>query len=673
MVIEMEKRKWLWKRKPSDKSPGETESSGSLSSYSERYSDEQQDALKEFPDLDKQSPEVTSKSATNDDESKESLRCLTEKLSAALVNVSAKEDLVKQHAKVAEEAIAGWEKAESEVAVLKQQLDAAVQQNLTLEVRVSHLDGALKECVRQLRQARDEQEKIIQDAMAEKTEWASEKTALEKQLLKLQTQVEAGKAETPTSTDPDILVRLKCLEKENAALKIVLRSCSEVLEIRTIERDLSTQAAETASKQQLESIKKVTKLEAECRKLQAMTRKSSPFNDQHSSAVSSFYVDSVTDSQSDSGERLNTVDNDALKMSKLETREYEPSCSNSWASALIAELDQFKNEKAMPKTLAACSIEIDMMDDFLEMEQLAALSETANKTPSVTSDAVPHDSPNVENPLAAEYDSISQRVAELEQKLEKIVAEKSELENALSDSQDVLKASSLQLKETQTKLAELQKELDVVNESKELLEFQLYGMEVEARTMSVNIDSLKTEVEREKSLSSDMEAKCRELENELRKRAQEVELQQTSGSNGELKIKQQEDLAVAADKLAECQKTIASLGKQLQSLATLEDFLIDTANLPGGGSVVAKAGGELWKLHVNETFTPKRDSDPTKVEEENVSHSTNGNEGESPASSSSSSTSSATQANTTKSKNGFGKLFSRSRSGAPTLKVNEDK
>lgn len=66
-----------------------------------------QDALKEFPDHDKQSPEVTSKAASIDDESKESLRCLTEKLSAALVNVSAKEDLVKQHAKVAEEAIAG--------------------------------------------------------------------------------------------------------------------------------------------------------------------------------------------------------------------------------------------------------------------------------------------------------------------------------------------------------------------------------------------------------------------------------------------------------------------------------------------------------------------------------------------------------------------------------------
>ncbi|XP_009774512.1 filament-like plant protein isoform X1 [Nicotiana tabacum] len=667
----MEKRKWLWKRKPSDKSPGETESSGSLSSHSERYSDEQleQDALKEFSDHDKQSPEITSKAATIDDEAKESLRSLTEKLSAALVNVSAKEDLVKQHAKVAEEAIAGWEKAESEVAVVKQQLDAAVQQNLSLEVRVSHLDGALKECVRQLRQARDEQEKRIQEAVVEKNEWESEKAALENQLLKLQSQVETCKAETPTSTDPDILVRLDCLEKENTALKIELHSCSEELEIRTIERDLSTQAAESASKQHLESIKKVTKLEAECRKLQATARKASPFSDQRSSAVSSYYVESVTDSQSDSGERLNTVDNDGLKMTKLETNEYEPSCSNSWASALIAELDQFKNEKATHKTLAACSIEIDMMDDFLEMERLAALSETANKTPSITSDAVPHDSPNVENPLAAEYDSISQRVAELEQKLEKIEAEKAELENALSECQDALKVSSVHLKESQTRLEELQKELDAVNESKELLEFQLFGMEVEARTMSANIGSLKTEIEREQSLSSDMEAKCRELENELQKKDQKVELQQTFGSNGEVKIKQ-EDLAVAADKLAECQKTIASLGKQLQSLATLEDFLIDTANLPGGESVVAKAGGELWKLHVNETFTPKCGSDPSKVEEENASHSMNGNEGESSASSS---TSSATQATTAKSKNGFGKLFSRSKSGLPTLKVNDDK
>lgn len=39
---------------------------------------------------------------------------------------------------------------------------------------------------------------------------------------------------------------------------------------------------------------------------------------------------------------------------------------------------------------------------------------------------------------------------------------------------------------------------------------------------------------------------------------------------------QDQELAVAASKFAECQMTIASLGRQLKSLATLEDFLIES-------------------------------------------------------------------------------------------------
>ncbi|KAM3308716.1 filament-like plant protein [Capsicum chacoense] len=655
----MDKRNWLWKKRPSEKSIGETESSGSLSSHSERHSDEQ-DPLKETPENDNQSPEVTSKAATIDNEVKESPKKLIEKLSAALVNVSAKEDLVKQHAKVAEEAVAGWEKAENEVTVLKQQLEVAVQQNLTLDVRVNHLNGALKECVRQLRQARDEQDQRIQNAVVEKEkEWESERAALANQLYELRTQAEASRTGSPVSTDLNVLLRLEYLEKERTALKLDLSSLKEELQIRTIERDLSNQAAETASKQQLESIKKVAKLEAECRRLQALARKSSLLSDQRSSAVSSLCVESITNSQCSSGKRLRTVDTDSHMMSKRETSERQQSCSDSWASALIAELDQFKHENGMPKTLAALSLEIDMMDDFLEMERFAAISETANKASSLTSDAIADDSSSEENLMAAERETISQRVAELEQKLEKIEAEKAELENAVSESQDALMVSDLQLKEAQLKLEKLQKELNEVNESKELLEFQLFGMEVESRTKSANIHSLKTEVERERSLSSDMEIKCQELENELRRKSKEFEPQQTSSSNSESKIKQ-EDLAVAADKLAECQKTIASLGKQLQSLATLEDFLIDTASLPGfsgGGSVVTGASGEECKLHVTETFSPKRNSDTAKIE--NYSHSMNGNEGES----SSSSSSSSTQVTTSKSRNGFGKLFFRSKSG----------
>ena len=54
-----------------------------------------------------QSPEVTSKSVLTDEDHSDNVRTLTEKLSAALLNISAKEELVKQHAKVAEEAVSG--------------------------------------------------------------------------------------------------------------------------------------------------------------------------------------------------------------------------------------------------------------------------------------------------------------------------------------------------------------------------------------------------------------------------------------------------------------------------------------------------------------------------------------------------------------------------------------
>lgn len=69
-----------------------------------------QEASKASPSHDSHSPEVTSRAGMAENDVNEVVRGLAEKLSAALVNVSAKEDLVKQHAKVAEEAVAGTNK-----------------------------------------------------------------------------------------------------------------------------------------------------------------------------------------------------------------------------------------------------------------------------------------------------------------------------------------------------------------------------------------------------------------------------------------------------------------------------------------------------------------------------------------------------------------------------------
>lgn len=632
----MEKRTWLWKRKSSERSPGESDSSGSFSLYSERSSDEQ-DALRESPSAGTQSPEVTSKSTlVVHDEVKETVKNLTEKLSAALVNISAKEDLVQQHAKVAEEAVAGWEKAENEVDALKQQLEVAMQQNMSLDVRVSHLDAALKECVRQLRQAKEEQEQRIADTLIKKdAEYDFAKAELDKKILDLQAQIEAARAENDASIDTRTLLVLEAMEKENSSLKNELLSRCRDLETMLIERDLSTQAAETASKLQLDSIKKAAKLEAECRKLQAAARRS------YKSIVdSSFYTEFAIDSQSDGGERLNALNIDAHKRSDVEKNGHELICSDSWASVLISELDNFKNEKFTSTSFAVtCGTEIDMMDDFLEMECLAALDDAKINTPSAESEAVSGESISADTPVNPDFETLIKRV-------EKLEVEKLELERALDESGASLNASKGRLEELEIMVEKLQKELTAVNEAKELLEFQLVGMEAEARTTSSYVDSLKAENEKERSESAELKVKCPDIENELSRTIKESELKQSTITNHELALKK-EDLTVAAEKLAECQKTIASLGRQLKSLATLEDFLMDTSNIPG--------------LSSNGTNMPKCDSNPSRISMDFIVHFENGKSEESPVYSCSS-TSSANHPTSIKSRNGFGKFFSRSKS-----------
>ncbi|KAG9443982.1 hypothetical protein H6P81_015322 [Aristolochia fimbriata] len=728
----MDRRSWLWRRKSSEKSPGETESSGSVSSLSERFSDEQE-ALRASPNH-AQSPEVSSNPSGGEaididknsheklSDSKKPLieklaadgdKTLTDKLSAALLNIRAKEDLVKQHAKVAEEAVTGWEKAEKEAAILKLQLEATVQKNNALEDRIGHLDGALKECVRQLRHAREEQEQKIHEAVAKKVqEFESLRVDLEKQLSGLQTQLDAAKAEASSSSlDLDFMSRLEEVEKENSALKLELLVQSEELKIKTLERDLSTQAAEAASKQHLESIKKVTKLEAECQRLRFLGRKASASgNDQKQ--VSSANVESLTDSQSDGGDRLNQLEADVRKLGSLELNEGEPSCSDSWASALIAELDQFRSDKTSSKNLTASSAEFGLMDDFLEMERLVALPE-AEEGNREEGNTTKQPSSRSSSPSRSELEAVVQRAAELEGKLQRLEEEKAGLERSLDETHDQLEKSRTQLIEAEEKIVELQRELEIVkdlkqasekevenaNTNRKMVQLQLEAADAEAQVLRAKVDSLEMDVdqertlsaaikvnyekleaelehekalseeikikcqnlekdiEQEKSLSAEIKVKCQNLEKEI-SRKREMETRLAATSNGELKLKQEKELAVAAGKLSECQKTIASLGRQLKSLATLEDFLLDPEmpelkglSLPQR-AVETKASHSGNESYLSKIGTPKLVGVPSNPQ--------NGKD-DSPPSSSSSSSSSGNHG-VEKARNGIGKLFSRSRS-----------
>jgi hypothetical protein len=74
--------------------------------------------------------------------------------------------------------ISGWEKAELEAMALKQQLDTALHQKLAMEDRAAHLDGALKECMKQLRHVREEHEQLMHDTLVKKT-WEYDKLRVE--------------------------------------------------------------------------------------------------------------------------------------------------------------------------------------------------------------------------------------------------------------------------------------------------------------------------------------------------------------------------------------------------------------------------------------------------------------------------------------------------------------
>ena len=115
---------------------------------------------------------------------------------------------------------------------------------------------------------------------------------------------------------------------------------------------------------------------------------------------------------------------------------------------------------------------------------------------------------------------------------------------------------------------------------------------------------------------------------------------------------------MAASKFAECQKTIASLGQHLKSLATLEDFLTDSENpleLSSEGIQGPKYGREPLKSQFSNLNLPKRDFESMKIVSDGSSLSKNGGESESSLSLNPSITSEKTR-------NGFGKLFPRSKS-----------
>ncbi|CAN4079689.1 unnamed protein product [Withania somnifera] len=404
------------------------------------------------------------------------LKIVNDKLSSSLVECRAKDDFAQKQMKIAQEAIAGWEKTETEARLLKQELEKALQQSIAGEERLVNLDAALKECMQQLCFIRDEQENRIQDAVSEASkEFEKTRTVLEiklanagqnlsrlgsentqlsmalvaKERATVHLKGQIARAEADVS---ELKTRLEFVEKDNASLQYEVRVLEKELEIRNEEREFNCRTADVAHKQHLESVKKIAKLDSECQRLRILVRKRLPgpaalakmknevemlgkdhvkmrrrkSNPSLNGSVNltselapdtpnrniNFLSEQLCIMEEENKNLKEALNNRAseLKLNRMtngqttaEPEKYLPSsqelsvtslsdmgsddiggCSESWASALLSELEHFKNEKQIgpASSVSVGASDINLMDDFAEMEKLA-IESTVNPLETV--------------------------------------------------------------------------------------------------------------------------------------------------------------------------------------------------------------------------------------------------------------------------------------------------
>ncbi|GMI67302.1 Trichome Cell Shape 1 [Hibiscus trionum] len=308
----MDRRGWPWKKKSSEKTGTEKQavvSDGTGASLSSLASLGDQEKCKKLNYVQISMESYVHLTGLEDEVSKlkdqvksceDEVKDLKGKLSEAHSEIKSKDALIRQHAKVAEEAVSGWEKADAEAIALKRQLENLTLLKLSVEDRAAHLDGALKECMKQVRNVKEESEQKLQDAVLSKTiqfdkiklgleakiaeldegllRAAAENQALSRSLhersnLIVQIEVEKSEVEAEIELMKENLVSR---EKDISALKYELHMVSKELEIRNEERNMSMRSAEAANKQHLASVSKIAKLEAECQRLRCLVRKRLP-------------------------------------------------------------------------------------------------------------------------------------------------------------------------------------------------------------------------------------------------------------------------------------------------------------------------------------------------------------------------------------------------------------
>ncbi|KAJ6832190.1 filament-like plant protein 4 [Iris pallida] len=297
----MDKRSWPWKKKSSDKAEAATDTkTASLPNSGDTQTDQEHSNIVKYVQISMESYVQLTELEGQVIDLNRKISNLNGKLLSAQSEITNKDTLVKQHSKVAEEAVSGWEKAEAEALALKNQLESVMLLKLTAEDRASHLDDALKECMKQIRNVKEEGEQKLHDVVVAKSkQWENAKAQLEAKIMDFEQELLRSSTENAalsrslqercnllmkisdekSQVDAEIEMMkndIQTCEREISSLKYELHVVSKELEIRNEEKNMSMRSADVANKQHLEDVKKIAKLEAECQRLRGLVRKKLP-------------------------------------------------------------------------------------------------------------------------------------------------------------------------------------------------------------------------------------------------------------------------------------------------------------------------------------------------------------------------------------------------------------
>ncbi|KAI8027780.1 Filament-like plant protein 7 [Camellia lanceoleosa] len=440
----MDNKTWLWRKRSSEK----TIVAITKSDFSSKGNEEEMlptekeiSLLRSLETLDEKLASVLCESNAKDDLLSKHANMAEEAIKGREKAEAAAVSLKQELDKALQQNVASNERLTQLNAALKE----SMQQSTSL--REEH-EQRIRDAV--MKTSREFENKRLANLTVENTRLSKTLLMKEKLIEELSKRVSQAEAEFNT-----LMARLDSIEKENAFLKYEFRMLENQLEIRNEEIEFNRQSADVSHKQHMESVNKIKKLErlpgpaalakmkneveSQGRNQSEMRRKLNPVTgslivrdstlqnppDMPNKKIS-FLIERLCDMEEENKklkEILSKRDDELhssqiveVQLGELSKRQKsvelsrcspiarelfptpsfgisndETNHSEPWASALISELDCFKNQKPKnPHEHTTFGVsDMSLMDDFVEMEKLAIVTVG---TPLGTSCASPNTS-----------------------------------------------------------------------------------------------------------------------------------------------------------------------------------------------------------------------------------------------------------------------------------------